>query len=706
MNNRSDAPQQVDRRLHDQSDSSRHAVDELQRIQNIYIELMQSSLTGNIYRDESRAPFGSNTFNPQLREHGLDWPSHAQTMIGIKRLANLRALTESVITDNVPGDLIETGVWRGGACILMRAILYAYNITDRCVWVADSFEGLPPANESLYPADAGSDFHKYDELAVTLEQVRENFRVYGLLDEQTKFIKGWFKDTLPSAPIGQLALLRLDGDMYESTMDALTSLYPKLSPHGYVIVDDYHVVPACKAAIDDYCSANGLQPEIIEIDGVGVYWRKPPVTKRGTEIIRPSQLVESLDVQIARLNQAMVELSQNVITRLNQAVAERDEQLAALNQSIAKRDIQITQLSQSNAELTGKVTALLSSTSWRITKPIREAKNIIDTVRSSYPPTATSRDSDQSMSKTDRHPGTPEVRLIGAASVVRDRNPVLSSQERSETGKPIYKPASHLPIVERISPMLIWEDDMHLKIGNVSFHLSFDTGELRRGNSTADNFLLGKHRHMVEKSVEIGQQQKIGKIFEMGILKGGSVVLYDQIFQPLKITAIDHMPEPVSALTKYIAKHSKSGVIKPYYGINQADRPNMEKILSFEFPDRDIDLIIDDASHMYEETREAFNISFPYVAPGGLYIIEDWAWAHWAGNSWQSKNSSFSGKTALSNLLIELFMLAASRPDFIEEIFTNHNSIIIKKGCAELPACNFNIADHYLLRGKKFGAWL
>jgi hypothetical protein len=211
---------------------------------------------------------------------------------------------------------------------------------------------------------------------------------------------------------------------------------------------------------------------------------------------------------------------------------------------------------------------------------------------------------------------------------------------------------------------------------------------------------------MVEKSVEIGQQQKIGKIFEMGIFKGGSVVLYDQIFRPLKIAAIDYMPQPVHALTEYITGHGKLDVIKPYYGVSQADRPAMEKILSSEFPGRDIDLIIDDASHFYEETRDAFNISFPYLIPGGIYIIEDWAWAHWADEPWQGKNSFFYGKTALSNLLIELFMLAASRPDFIKNIFVNHNSIFIKRGDGALPSGNFDIADHYLLRGKHFGAWL
>lgn len=255
-------------------------------------------------------------------------------------------------------------------------------------------------------------------------------------------------------------------------------------------------------------------------------------------------------------------------------------------------------------------------------------------------------------------------------------------------------------------PQLIWEDDSHLKINEVSFYLSYDTSELLGGKTANDSFLLGKPRHMVEKSFAIGQQQKINKIFEMGILKGGSVVLYDQIYQPEKIVAIEYMQNPVDALTNFITKRNKSEVIKPYYGVNQADRHSMEKILSIEFPDRDIDLIIDDASHLYDETREAFNISFPYLKNGGLYIIEDWAWAHWSGDYWQKDNAYFSGRKALSNLLIELFMLTASRPDFIKDIFIDHNVIIVKKGNGTLPAGEFNISSHYLLRGKYFDAWL
>lgn len=365
--------------------------EKLQRVQNDYLELMQGCLTGSIYRDLAQAPFGSKTFDSYLRKHGLDWPSHAETMIGEKRLANLRVLTEAVIADNVPGDLIETGVWRGGACILMRAVLYAHNVSDRYVWVADSFEGLPRANEAQYPADAGSNFHTYAQLAVSLDEVQNNFLSYGLLDEQVKFLKGWFKDTLPTAPIGQLALMRLDGDMYQSTMDALTNLYPKLSHQGYVIIDDYHVVSACKAAVTDYCDRHGIKPEVVEIDGVGVYWRKTAVgaSDRNRESLRLNQTVTSTDFQITRLSQAVAGLSRSVITRLNESLTERDAQITGLNRSLIERDAQITTLNQflaeRDAQITGlnrSVAGLYSSTSWKITEPLRAMKKFIDALQS------------------------------------------------------------------------------------------------------------------------------------------------------------------------------------------------------------------------------------------------------------------------------------------------------------------------------------
>ncbi len=212
-------------------------------------------------------------FDSEKRAVGKDWPPLADTMIGLKRLDNLQYCIESVISENVPGDMIETGVWRGGGSIFMRAVLKAHAATDRIVWVADSFEGLPAPDPEKYPEDSGDMHHKITFLAVSLETVQANFAKYELLDEQVRFLKGWFKDTLPNAPIKQLAVIRLDGDMYESTMDGLVNLYPRLSVGGYVIVDDY-CLKGCQKAVHDFRALHGITEDIVDIDGTGAYWKR------------------------------------------------------------------------------------------------------------------------------------------------------------------------------------------------------------------------------------------------------------------------------------------------------------------------------------------------------------------------------------------------------------------------------------------------
>lgn len=240
----------------------------------LYLDLLQACLLNTIYQDPAQDPWSKAQFDAQKRARGLDWPSLAHTMIGQLRMSNLRQIVEDVLADGIPGDLIETGVWRGGACIYMRGILRAWGVTDRRVYAADSFEGLPKPDAAQYPADAGDQHHTYESLAVSLEQVKTHFARYNLLDEQVVFLKGWFKETLPRAPIERLALLRLDGDMYESTMDGLVHLYDKVSPGGYVIVDDLGAVPACRQAVADFRAARQIDEPVFNIDGIGAYWRK------------------------------------------------------------------------------------------------------------------------------------------------------------------------------------------------------------------------------------------------------------------------------------------------------------------------------------------------------------------------------------------------------------------------------------------------
>jgi len=195
-------------------------------------------------------------------------------MIGTRRLRHLRECAEHVFEDGVPGDFIEAEVWRGGASIMLAAVLEAYGIDDRIMWLADSFRGIPPPNPERYPHDAGLHFDGCSELAVPVDVVKANFQTYGLLNDRVRFVEGVFADTLAGIAAREFAIVRLDGDLYESTMDGLDALYPRLARGGFVIVDDYGAIPACRAAVHDYREAHGIGEPIGEIDWTGAFWRK------------------------------------------------------------------------------------------------------------------------------------------------------------------------------------------------------------------------------------------------------------------------------------------------------------------------------------------------------------------------------------------------------------------------------------------------
>ena len=243
----------------------------------LYLDLLKGCLTRMLFPDVSWDWDLANkkSFDPDVRREGRDWPTEAETMVGMRRLDNLQQCARTVLREGVPGDLVETGVWRGGCAILMRAVLEAYVDTERSVWLADSFEGLPAPSPADYPQDAGDPHATFTSyLGVSLETVQTNFRRYGLLDDRVKFLTGWFRDTLPVAPVERIAVLRLDGDMYESTHLALTHLYPKLSPGGVLIVDDYGALPNCRLAVEDFRHTNGITEPIVTVDWTGAYWRK------------------------------------------------------------------------------------------------------------------------------------------------------------------------------------------------------------------------------------------------------------------------------------------------------------------------------------------------------------------------------------------------------------------------------------------------
>ncbi len=242
---------------------------------SMYLDLLERTLCNVIYGDTSHSSYGDTVYDPARRETGRDLPTQAHSMIGLTRLRHLRWAMETVLAEGVPGHVIEAGVWRGGACILMAGVLAAHGAHDRQVFVADSFAGLPPP-DPRYVKDLATlhDFHTRPELAIGSAEVAENFRQYGLLRDNVRFVEGWFSETLPPLRDQTFAILRLDGDLYSSTMDTLVALYDSVPPNGFVICDDFGVVLDARRAILDFRKERGITDNMFAIDGDGIYWRK------------------------------------------------------------------------------------------------------------------------------------------------------------------------------------------------------------------------------------------------------------------------------------------------------------------------------------------------------------------------------------------------------------------------------------------------
>ena len=296
----------------------------------LYLDLMKRILVNIIYEDtpylfygKTKKPELADSFALDRRIMGEDFPTKAHTCVGMKRLDNIQYCAEQILKNNIPGDFLEAGVGRGGASIFMRSILKVYGIKDRKVVACDAFSdnvgkkvnpvllgglvfilsvlskakrkklltklqrrrskddrSFPAVND---PSDEWTDLVYFGlknnnhmvrhSPASSLKDVKSHFSRYNLFDEQTVFLKGFFEDTLQNAPVDQIALLRLDGDTYESTKTAIDNLYPKLSQGGFCIVDDYYSFSDCQKAIDEYRENNNMKSELKSIDNMSCYWK-------------------------------------------------------------------------------------------------------------------------------------------------------------------------------------------------------------------------------------------------------------------------------------------------------------------------------------------------------------------------------------------------------------------------------------------------
>ena len=198
----------------------------------------------------------------------------AITMIGEVRLELLETAVRHILRQEIPGDFLEAGAWRGGACIYLRALLDVYGCRNRIVYVCDAFDDGFPEPDARFPIDNVSTLHTQDYFKTSNVVVRSYFDAYGYNDEQVRFVCGYFKDTLPMVPADHLALLRLDGDLYSSTWDSLEALYDRVSIGGYVIADDYYAIAHSQRAVDDFRTTRRITEPIRQTDWASAYWIK------------------------------------------------------------------------------------------------------------------------------------------------------------------------------------------------------------------------------------------------------------------------------------------------------------------------------------------------------------------------------------------------------------------------------------------------
>jgi O-methyltransferase len=248
---------------------------------NSYLEVLQMYVTGLCYGEEEKSvnpALGQKLvhvgpLNVGARQRGNDWTYMGSTMTGGERLKNVRNLLIDVFQNEVGGDYMEAGVWRGGSSVFARGVILAHGQQHRRSFVLDSFRGLPPGERKFDQGDAGWDNSAY--LEVSADVVAGNFNSAGLLDENVVFAQGFFNDTIPPLlnTIESLAIIRFDGDIYESAVDVLYNLYGKLSVGGYFIVDDWFGFPS-RTACEDFFAVHGISPDITPIDDLSVYWKK------------------------------------------------------------------------------------------------------------------------------------------------------------------------------------------------------------------------------------------------------------------------------------------------------------------------------------------------------------------------------------------------------------------------------------------------
>jgi SAM-dependent methyltransferase len=245
---------------------------------------------------------------------------------------------------------------------------------------------------------------------------------------------------------------------------------------------------------------------------------------------------------------------------------------------------------------------------------------------------------------------------------------------------------------------VVWKDEDHLSVGNANFLVSIDGAQGTR--TTADQFVLMKNKVMVDAFLD-NAPARVDTVFDLGIYKGGSVAFYHELFRPDRLVGVELHKPRVTGLDEFIARHSIADAVHLHYGTNQSDRRALERILRQEFGDRPLDLVVDDCSHRYEPAKVSLNLLLPRLRPGGVYLIEDWGWAHWPGDDWQGTGHQYADEAIpLTKLILELVMVAESRPGLISKVVVANGAVYLTRGPEVAIEEDFDVSHAYLSAGR------
>lgn len=240
----------------------------------------------------------------------------------------------------------------------------------------------------------------------------------------------------------------------------------------------------------------------------------------------------------------------------------------------------------------------------------------------------------------------------------------------------------------------VWSDIGNCTLDGVPFE--YASGGYKEIRTTDEKVWVLKPKSFFDQYDKYLSERPPTRLLELGIFEGGSALLFADKWPNAKISGVDKRPAN-EAVQRHIDRFGFADRVKLHYDTSQDDADALRRIM-----DEDLggspDVVIDDASHLYPLTRRTFEIVFPRLTPGGLYIIEDWAWAHW--DDWQRKDHIWAGHQALSNLAFELMMMAGTQFGMIAEMCVNRSLIAIRKGGGAVPD-DFKLEDHYIARGKE-----